>query len=190
MTTASGFQQNLPEEIIRRAQTGDMLACEKIYRTYSKACFNLALRICSNKAMSQDIVQDVFIKVISRISSYKHQGSFAGWLRRIVAHETVNRIKSENRVHLVSVDETFDIESNNLFNQEWLISCKDLESLLNKLPTTSRAVLWLHEVEGFNHKEIATLYNKSESFSKVTLSRAYTSLKANVLRQEKRNALK
>jgi RNA polymerase sigma-70 factor (ECF subfamily) len=182
--TATGFQQQLPNEVIRQAQAGDMLAFETIYNTYANACYSLALRISGNAALAQDIVQEVFIKIINKISSFRNEGYFAGWVRRIVANETINRIKSETRLHLVGEEEALNCPSGDLFEQDWLSACRDLDTLVTKLSATSRAVLLLHEVEGYSHKEIAELYGKSESFSKVTLSRAYASLKKIVLKQE------
>jgi RNA polymerase sigma-70 factor (ECF subfamily) len=71
-----------------------------------------------------------------------------------------------------------------LFNYNWLESCRDIESLTCQLSNTNRAVLLLHEVEGYSHKEIAKLFDKSESFSKVALSRAYAALRQIVAKQE------
>lgn len=190
MTLATGFQQQIPQKVICKAQAGDMQALESIYQTYADACYNLAIRICNNPMLAQDVVQEVFIKVMQRISSFRNQGSFAGWLRRIVAHETINRIKSESRLHLVTENEIRNIESNDLFDLNWFSACRDLDGMLKHLSVTARAVLWLHEVEGYNHKEIASLYDKSESFSKVTLSRAYANLKKLALKQEQKNAFK
>jgi len=188
MTIKTGFQQQISKELIAKAQTGDMFALEQIYKLYAGACYSLAYRICGKQSLAQDVVQEVFIKVINKIDEYRNDGSFSGWIRRIVANESINRVKSEKRLHLVDNDETENIPSQDLFGFEWLSACKDLDVLLTTLTTTSRAVLWLHEVEGYNHKEIAQFYDKSESFSKTTLSRAYLSLRKKLLAKEPKNA--
>ena len=82
------------------------------------------------------------------------------------------------------------LESNDLFDLNWLEACSDLTYLLNQLSVTSRTVVLLHEVEGYNHKEISQFYQKSESFSKVTLSRAYAQLKMLALDKENNSAFK
>lgn len=184
----TGFQQKLSKELISQAQQGDMQACKVIYTTYADASFSLAFRISGNHSTAQDIVQEAFIKVISKIKNYKNEGVFAGWLRRIVLNESINRIKSENRIHLVDLEETKELPTNDLFDQNWLSACRDLDVLLINLSATARAVLLLHEVEGYNHKEIAAMYGRSESFSKVTLSRAYASLKEQIRKEELQNA--
>ena len=190
MIELKGFQQAVSPSVIRLAQIGDMSAFEEIYQQYSDASYNLALRITDNEALAQDIVQEVFIKVMNKVTDFKHQGSFAGWLRRIVVYETINRVKSESKTYLVTENEYVETESNDLFNFEWLSACIDLNVLLKQLTITSRTVLLLHEIEGFKHKEIADLYGKSESFSKITLSRAYASLRKTALIQEQRHAFK
>ncbi len=123
------------------------------------------------------------------IGSYRNKGSFPGWIRRIVANETINRIKSESRLKLVTEETNFEPESENLFDHNWLSACRDLDNLLSHLSVTARAVLLLHEVEGYSHFEIAQLYEKSESFSKVTLSRAYNKLRQVAQEQDKSYAL-
>lgn len=190
MTELKGFQLTISQDVIQLAQMGNMLAFEKIYHKYSDASYNLALRITNNDALAQDIVQEAFIKVMNKIVDFRYQGSFAGWLRRIVVYETINRIKFESKLHLVSENEFLETKSNDLFDYEWLSACVDLNVLLKQLSITSRTVLLLHEVEGYKHKEIATLYGKSESFSKITLSRAYASLQKMALKQEQLHAFK
>ena len=177
MPSNSKFTVEISNKIIEQARKGNINAFEQIYRTYANDSYSLAWSIIGQENLAQDIVQDVFIKVMKKIESFQGCGSFAGWLRRIVVHETINRIKVEAKNHLISSDDIQSLECGDLFNNNWLSSCHDLEALTRKLSSTSRAVLYLHEVEGYNHKEIAQLFKKSESFSKVTLSRAYQTLK-------------
>lgn len=128
--------------------------------------------------------------MLKNINQYKFKGSFAGWLKRIAVCAAIDHINSDNKVTLVEYEDTDLLLSNDLFDFNWLEACLDLTSLLNQLSITSRTVLLLHEVEGHNHKEIAQFYQKSESFSKVTLSRAYSQLKVLVLNKEKISAFK
>lgn len=174
--TASGFQQQLSQDVIQQAKTGNMLALEKIYLTYADTSYNLAFRISGNQTLAQDIVQEAFIKVFTKVNNFNCDGSFAGWIRRIVVNETINRVKSESLLRLDSDSEVVEFQSSHLFGTDWLDACSDLEFLLKELSITSRAILILHEVEGYTHKEIASFYGKSVSFSKTTLSRAYSSL--------------
>ncbi len=172
-----GFQQQLQKSLILKAQSGDSLALETIYNTYKDACYNLAVRICGSSSLAQDIVQEVFIRVINKIKDFKYDGSFPGWVRKITANEIIDHIRVENKLHLIQGIEPETYPSEDLFGIEWLNASIDIELLISKLSSSSRAVLMLHELNGFTHKEIALMFHKSESFSKVTLSRAYSQLR-------------
>ena len=190
MAEKSEFQQKVSEELIDLAKAGDVAAFEHIYESYAGNCYALAMRLCGNHSTAQDIVHETFIKVFKNLQSYRGNGVFAAWLKRITTNESINRIKSMGRIHLVGEDELIANESNDLFASNWVDACRDLNKLLGKLSETARAVLILHEVEGYTHKEIAKLFDKTEGFSKATLSRAYAALKKLALteREEKKNA--
>ncbi len=173
-----GFSKSIPEQVIRLAQKGDQKSFEHIYLTYVDASFNLAYRICNDAQLAEDIVQNSFIKVFRAIKKFRFNGAFAGWIRRIVSNETISRIRERTRLQLVDCELVAEPESQNLFESQWILAVKDLDHLLNQLSTTARAVVLLHEVEGYNHQEIANMFDKSESFSKVTLSRALSKLKS------------
>ena len=192
MTESAGFHNKISKKAINLAKTGDITAVELIYNTFSTACYSLALRICGDQSTAEDVVHEAFIKVFKKIDSYSEKGSFGGWLKQIVTNESINRIKQNSRLLLVSDIEQSSNESSSLFDQNWLEANLDLDKLIRQLSCTARVVLILHEVEGYTHKEIANLFDKSESFSKVALSRAYTELKKLVTttNKEQNNALK
>jgi len=185
-----GFQQALSAEVIKAAQQGDVESFEIIYKTYFDACYKTTFRFCNNPMSAQDLVQDIFIKAMKSLGDYKFNGSFAGWLKQITVRVAIDHINRDNKINVVTDEDMTLISSNDIFDFNWLESCHDLNFLLEQLPITSRAVLLLHEVEGYSHKEIGALYQKSESFSKVTLSRAYTVLKKLVLSEERKCAFK
>ena len=180
MSFTAGFGQQVAQSVIRQAKKGDMAAFEVLYRTYSGACYSLAYRISGQSSVAQDVTQDVFIKVMCKISGLRNESGLGGWIRRITANETINRIRSTQRLHLLGDEEHYLDEADNLFDYEWLDVSKDLEKYISQLSVNARAVLLLHEIEGYSHNEIAALFGRSESFSKVTLSRALKALKAMV----------
>lgn len=176
MQVRSGFNQVISEDLVVRAQHGDVDAFEQLYRDLSGASYTLAYRICGHHVTAEDIVHEAFIKVMKSIKGYQHAGSFAGWCRKIVTHEAINRVKQTTRLQLVD-DEEIDHNENHLFTNHWLDDCIDIDRLTAHLKPLQRAVFFLHEVEGYNHKEVAQFFDKSESFSKVTLYRSYELLK-------------
>ena len=177
MLNNQGFNQSIPRQLIVSAQKGDMDAFEQIYRCFSAASFSLSYRICGQRTIAEDCVHEAFIKIMKNIKKFNHQGSFAGWCRQIVTFETINRVKHLSRLTLVGDSMLERPADASLFDRDWLANCIDLEALVEQLKPLSRAVFSLHEIEGYKHKEIARMFGKSVSFSKVTLSRAYASLK-------------
>ncbi len=177
MNRRQGFQQKIPDEIILRAQEGDMNAVESIYHYYANAAFTLALRICGGRALAEDVLQESFLKIIKSISSFKNNGSFAGSVRRIVVNEAINKLRNNSKLHFVGEESQLLDVSGDFLESHWIDSCLDINKSLLELTDTARCVLVMHEIEGFSHKEIGDFFNKSESFSKATLSRAYSKLK-------------
>lgn len=177
MKNKTGFQQSVSTEQIKRAASGDIQAFEVIYQTYSKACYSLAFRMIYSRAAAEDITQEAFLKVFNSLDSYHFSGSFAGWVRRVLVNEVINYLRTNKKLELVFDNEIAENELLSMFDTKWAVNSLTLEQYLIKLSTASRTVLILHEVEGYKHKEIAKLFDKSESFSKMALKRAYSELK-------------
>ncbi len=182
MTEYSGFNKTVSKKTILNAQNGDEGSLEEIYITYAQACFRLAYRILGKRDMAEDIVNSVFIIVIQKIANFNNSGSFAGWLRKIALNETLKHVqKLKTLEHRAAfLDDTADYEHAETFDHAWFESCNDLSKLTEAMSPQLRAVLYLHEIEGYSHKEIANMFNKTESFSKQSLSRAFLHMKNRV----------
>lgn len=151
-----------------------MQAIREIYLVYSNACFNLAFRILGCEAKASDVVQEVFVTLIEKISLYKPNTNFGAWLKKITVNQAIGKIRYDGKFADEDVDSLMSCTDS--FSINWLEVSIDLEALLTRLPDNLRAVLWLHEVEGLTHKQIAECFGKSESFAKVNLLRAFRAL--------------
>ncbi len=180
MSAKTEFWQEVDVTIVKKAQAGDMSAFKQIYLLHSKDCYRLAYNISLNESIAQDIVQDCFVDVINKIDQYKGKGSFAGWLRTMVARKALNKVVTLRRLQSVDELQMDDHQSSSLFDSDWLSQVYDIEKLLAELPDKLRTILVLHEIEGLTHKEIANQFGQSESFSKVNLMRAYELLKTRI----------
>ncbi len=165
----SGFGQPLDPVLLERARRRDPAALEAIYRLYSKACYNLALRILGNPAAAEDIVQDVFVRVMDRVSGFRGEAPFGAWLKRTTTNATIDLARRDRRF---DVDSPQDHIERALAGNPGLDVAVDAWSLLMRLSVRERAVVVLHEVEGYTHRELAALFNQSESYSKSVLARA------------------
>lgn len=175
MYSSKGFNQVLSVECLIQAKRKTPEALKHLYKCYANACYTTAYRLSGNASLATDITHDAFLVIFEKLNTFVGSPEqFGGWLKRIVVNKTINRLKFDMR--FVEEEQVSDRQSP-LFNSQWLDVSLDLERLLEQLSKQQRTVLWLYEVEGYSHSEIATMFDKSVSFSKVTLLRAYRSLR-------------
>lgn len=165
----SGFGQPLDRVTLERARRGDMAAFAAIYERFGGACFNLALRVLGERAAAEDVAQEVFLKMFDNLRGFRGDAPFGAWLKRLTANATIDVLRRRQRFDDHDPDGVFSmLQAIDAGAQER----SDVWALLMRLPPQARAVVILHEVEGYTHKEIAALVGQSESYSKSVLARA------------------
>jgi RNA polymerase sigma-70 factor (ECF subfamily) len=172
--TGSPFEIELDELTLARARQGHMPDCEKIYRSFHQPAFSVAFRICQCREMAQEVTQEAFITAFGKIRQFRGDAPFWGWLRRVVVNHAISAIRRASKAVTVEFQE---YHANSASAQDQVDMAMDLESALAALGAEDRAVVWLHDVEGFNHREIGKMFGKTESFSKTRLSRARAQLR-------------
>jgi RNA polymerase sigma-70 factor (ECF subfamily) len=165
----SGFGQSLERLTLERARRGEMAAFAAIYERFSGACYTLALRVLGEPSAAEDIVQEVFLKMFATVRGFRGDAPFGAWLKRLTANATIDVLRSRQRFRDEDVDALFESMPTAASDAEDGV---DAWSLLQRLPSRARAVVVLHEVEGYTHKELADLFGQSESYSKSILARA------------------
>ncbi len=165
----------LDELTLAGAKRGDMRACEKIYRMYHAKAFTVAMRVCNNPELAQDVTQEAFINAFRRLKQYRGDSPFWGWLRRVVVNHAISALRKLPRHDAVELQEHMSPRNG---DQDGMGQCMDLEQALRQLSDEDRTVVWLHDVEGYKHLEIARLVGKTESYSKTRLNRARARLRA------------
>jgi RNA polymerase sigma factor (sigma-70 family) len=163
----------VPDVLIARAKSGDVDALEALYRAFETPVYNLARRILRHPEDAEDVLQETFLEVVRSIRSYRGEGHLWGWIRRIAASKALMRIRRDQ----VRSEEVFDEESTEGAPPVAVPARIDLERAMARLSETSRAVVWLHDVEGYTHEEIAEMMSKTVSFSKSQLARAHSRLR-------------
>ncbi len=161
------------DAVVAQARAGDLEALEQLYRAFEVPVFNLARRICRTAEDAEDVVQETFFEVCRSIGQYRAEGSLWGWIRTIASSKALMRLR-RNRYR-----ETDQLEDELVpaTRREEPLLRMDLEAALERLPEISRAVVWLHDVEGYTHEEIADMMGKTVSFSKSQLARAHARLR-------------
>ena len=167
--------------IVKRAARGDAKAHEILYRAYSAPVYSVCLRFTRVPAQAEDLLQETFIEVIRSIRQFRGDAPIGMWIRRIAISKALMFLRSAWHKRGQSLDDdweemTFEHRpaAHASVRHE---QAMDLDAALADLPPVSRAVVWLHDVEGYTHKEIGNLMGKTESFSKSQLSRAYQRLR-------------
>lgn len=175
-SSPTGFAQILDEVTLQRARRGDADAFAAIYDRYAVACYNLALRILGEPSAAQDVVHDVFVRLFGGLRGFRGEAPFGAWLKRMVTNATIDALRGRQRF----VDVEDDALSMLTPAADEAEDRVDAWSLLMRLPPRARAIVVLHEVEGYTHKELAEWFGQSESYSKSILARALAQLHGRV----------
>jgi len=175
----------LEPEILERARRGDRDAHAALYRAYAPMVFTVARRMLGSTALAEDALQDSFIEVIRKADQFRGSSGVGHWIRRIAINKCLSQLRSPWMRKRVEVPEVADqctdgagettgheLGLDRLAGQD-----AELERALDALSRTARAVVWLHDVEGYTHAEIARLMGRSTSFSKSQLARAHQRLR-------------
>jgi RNA polymerase sigma factor (sigma-70 family) len=160
------------EAVLAQARDGDVAALEELYRAFETPVYNLARRICRTSEDAEDVMQETFFEVCRNLRQYRGEGSLWGWIRTVAASKALMRLR---RNKYRDTDELEDEAHQGPRSDHGLRM--DLEAALERLPEISRAVVWLHDVEGYTHEEIAGMMGRTVSFSKSQLARAHTRLR-------------
>jgi len=173
------------KQLINGCKQNDRKAQSEIYQLFAGKLFGLCLKYSRNYQEAQDNLHNGFLTVFNKIEQYKFKGSFEGWLKRIIINTALQTYREKNVLNLVSeeIPEEIDIEID-----DENISLDYLLELIQGLPTRYRLVFNLYVLDGYPHKEIASMLSISEGTSKSNLSRAKVILRNKIeLYQLKKN---
>lgn len=163
---------HIPEaDLIDGCLKGDRRTQEELYRRFSPKMYAVCLRYAGNAEEAQDILQEGFIKVFKKLDSFRSEGSFEGWIRRIFVNTAIEHFRRKRYLMPVTEKEENTIEGKYLSVLDNLAAA-DIMSLVQELSPGYRTVFNMYVVEGYSHKEIGDILGISEGTSKSQLSRA------------------
>lgn len=169
--------------VLENARAGNQQAQSQLYRAFADATYGLIRRFVPRKAVADDLFQDTFIEVFQSLARFRGEAPLGAWIRRIAVSKCLMYLRSPWHRSLLWLDnQAEDGQRETLRDLGVQLDPDqgaqiDLQSALGKLSATARAVVWLYDVEGYTHEEIAALYGKTESFSKSQLMRAHLRLR-------------
>lgn len=165
------------KELIELAVENNRHAQHQIYSKYAPKMLSVCRQYIKDIHQAEDIMITAFMKVFTNLKNFKHEGSFEGWIRRIMVNESISFIRVQKKVKFLE-DENFIEERRN--NIESQFSVEDIQFLIDNLPDGYKMVFNLYCIEGYKHQEIAQMLGITEGTSKSQLSHARKMLQSNV----------
>ena len=154
------------DAILQGCLQNDASCQRELYTRYSPKMLAVCYRFAHNREDAEDMLQEGFIKVFSQIHTFRNQGAFEGWIRRIVVHTCINHLKKNKRfnesvdiIHATSIQVREESVPS-------IVQAKQIVECIRLLPMGYRTVLNLYAIEGYSHKEISDMFNIEESTSR------------------------
>ena len=170
---------SIPQAVVTAARQGDERALEAVYRSTAGPIYTLLRRLVRRPAIAEELLQETFVDVLEHIGSFEHRCPLPAWIRSIAVNRALMYLRSPWHRSL----EWLDADPGRLeeLRSESPAAARSAEAGLDRalmrLPAITRAVVWLHDVEGYTHSEIGTALGRTPSFSKTQLSRAHARLR-------------
>lgn len=163
--------------LVEKCLKGDQRAQRQLFENFAPKMFSVCLRYAKDTEHAEDILQEAFIKVFSKLKHYEGKGSFEGWIRRIVVNTALDGIRKSIKFNDNVSTEDVGYKLEQTTYQSDNLNEQDLMRLISELPAGYRVVFNMFAIEGYSHKEIADELNISENTSKSQYSRARAYLK-------------
>lgn len=180
----AGFSDiQIEPETAAAARAGDMAALGRVYESCAPAAYTLLRRLVRREAVAEDLLQETFADVIQHIGSFEGRAPLPMWVRSIAVRRGLMYLRSPWHRSLEWLEARPDVQPATAAESGRADQCEDLDRALMTLPPLSRAVVWLHDVEGYTHGEIAAELGRTASFSKSQLSRAHARLRQVLARE-------
>jgi len=163
-------------DLIERCRGGQRDAQFELYRLYSRAMYNTALRMVRHPHDAEDLLQSIFTEVFTKLDSFRYDSSIGAWMKRITVNKCINFLKSR-RLALTELTVGADRAEEPEPEREPPYTVERINRAIGELPDGYRVVFSLYAVEGYDHEEIAQILGVTEATSKSQYSRAKARLR-------------
>ena len=174
------------DSLLEGCKRGERKAQESLYKVLASKMMGVCMRYAKDNYEAEDMLQMGFVKVFTKMTEFRGEGSFEGWIRRIMVNTAIETYRKNLRtMNVVDIDEVYDQPQNTFdINQ---LEMKDLMKLIQQLSSGYRMVFNMYVIEGYSHREIAEALGITEGASKSQLSRARGILKEKIMKIEGSN---
>ena len=163
-------------DLIERCKQGQRDAQFELYRLYSRAMYNTALRMVQNQHDAEDLLQSTFIEVFMKLDTFRHESSIGAWIKRITVNKCINFLKSR-RIAFQELTPVNERSEDPEPEPEPPFNVERINRAINDLPDGYRMVFTLYAMEGYDHEEIGDILGITEATSKSQYSRAKSKLR-------------
>ena len=157
-------------KLIKRASKNNREAQEMLFNTYSPKMLSVCRCYIKDIQHAESTMLEGFFKVFTKLKSYKGEGSFEGWMRKIMVHECISFIRKEKRVEFLT--DELEVSKNQSLTSDIDLEINEIQELIDLLPEGYKMVFIMYAIEGYKHAEIAKILNINEGTSKSQLYKA------------------
>lgn len=168
--------------LIAKAKKGNPKAQEELYNLFAPKMLSVCRQYLKQLDIAEDVLMKGFLKVFTHLGSYKSEGSFEGWIRRIMVNEAISELRRQKKLHFKEMTE-LENSNDHVAYLESALEVEEIQKMIDSLPDGYKTVFVLYAVEGYKHSEIAELLQVSESTSKTQLFKARKMLQTMVKKQ-------
>lgn len=168
------------QKIIDACLKGDRAAQKQLFDRFAPVMYSVCLRYVGDREVAQDLLQDGFVTLFTKLDSYKGDGSFEGWVRRIFINTSLMYLRKKDALRMTEDLDNVRNLSSDIPTQIENIGYGELMKLIAQLPPGFRTVFNMYVVEGYSHKDIAEELGITETTSRTQLSRARNWLQARI----------
>ncbi|MGO3181516.1 MAG: RNA polymerase sigma factor [Aequorivita sp.] len=169
-------------KLIEKASKGDRRAQHQLFEMFSPKMLGVCRQYLKNNDLAEEVMLSGFLKMFTNLNNFKNEGSFEGWIRRIMVNESISQLRKDKKLHFVSEAEINNTTDHSTYMETELEEA-DIQKMIDALPDGYKTVFVLYAVEGYKHSEIGELLQISENTSKSQLFKARKMLQ-NMVKQQ------
>jgi len=170
--------------LISQAKKGNQRSQHELYELFAPKMLSVCRQYIMRREVAEEVMLGGFLKVFTHLNSYKNEGSFEGWIRRIMVNESISQLRKDKKL-LFNEDVEVENTKNHVTYIETELEVNEIQKLIDALPEGYKTVFVLYAVEGYKHSEIAELLQVSESTSKTQLFKARKMLQKIFIQENK-----
>lgn len=170
-------------------EQGDQRAQLKVYDSYSRGMYHVALRILGDSAEAEDVMQESMIAALHKMSQWNREATFGSWLKRIVINNSLSRLRKSKKMEKVAYDDVaYQLESQaddeHIDMENAGMTAQKVLQVMEELKDNYKQILTLHLIEGMDNEEVCEIMKLSSAMCRTTLSRAKESLRTKIKAHE------